>query len=218
MRPVICIVGKSGSGKTTLVEKLIPELKSRGHRVATVKHTPKGADGDRPGKDSWRHLQAGSEAAVIAAPDKTTIMVPAGPRTTLSYIVRMLGEDHDIVVAEGFKGESALKIGVHRREAGPFPEGIDGLLAIATDEPLESPVRQLSLEDVVGLADLIEADIIGTQAERIALEVNGEPVPLKEFPSDIFSGVVTAMASCLRGVGEIRSLRLSIDRRRVERR
>ena len=101
MLPVICIVGKSGSGKTTLVEKLIPELGSRGYRVATVKHAPEGAAGDRPGKDSWRHLQAGSGAAVIAAPDLTTIMVPAGPLTTLSDIVRLLGDDHDIVVFTG---------------------------------------------------------------------------------------------------------------------
>ena len=213
MLPVVCIVGRSGSGKTTLLEQLIPELKSRGYRVASVKHTPEGAAGDQPGKDSWRHRQAGSEAAIVASPDQTTIMVPAGPRTTLSDIVRLLGADYDIVVVEGFKGESALKIGVHRREAGAFPDGIDGLLAIATDEPLESPVRQLPLDDITGLADLIEADVIRPQAERIALEVNGEPVPLKDFPREVFGAVVTSMASCLRGVGEIRSLRLSIDRR-----
>jgi GTPase SAR1 family protein len=68
--PVICIIGESGSGKTTLLEKLIPELKSRGHRVATVKHhSHAGFDIDHPGKDSYRHAQAGKPSIEIIRGD-----------------------------------------------------------------------------------------------------------------------------------------------------
>ncbi|PKO78571.1 MAG: molybdopterin-guanine dinucleotide biosynthesis protein MobB, partial [Betaproteobacteria bacterium HGW-Betaproteobacteria-13] len=35
---VFGIAGWSGSGKTTLVEKLIPEITSRGLRVSVIKH------------------------------------------------------------------------------------------------------------------------------------------------------------------------------------
>ena len=38
MIPIISVVGKSNVGKTTLLEKLLPELKKRGYRVATIKH------------------------------------------------------------------------------------------------------------------------------------------------------------------------------------
>jgi molybdopterin-guanine dinucleotide biosynthesis protein MobB len=55
MPPIVCIVGESKSGKTALIEKLIPELKSRGYRVATAKHAAHGLAFDKPGKDSWRH-------------------------------------------------------------------------------------------------------------------------------------------------------------------
>ena len=69
--PILSIVGKSGSGKTTLLEKLIAELKRRGYRVATIKHhAHPGFEIDQPGKDTWRHAQAGSDHVVIAAPDK----------------------------------------------------------------------------------------------------------------------------------------------------
>jgi len=65
MPPIVSIVGKSKSGKTTLIEKLIGELKSRGYRVATVKHTPQNLTFEEPGKDRWRHTQAGSESTLI---------------------------------------------------------------------------------------------------------------------------------------------------------
>ena len=52
MTTIVSIVGKSNSGKTTLIEKLIRELKLRGYRVATVKHTPHGMNlDDYPGRE-----------------------------------------------------------------------------------------------------------------------------------------------------------------------
>ena len=48
MPPIVSIIGKSKSGKTTLVEKLVRELKSRGYRVATIKHTNQKLPFDEP--------------------------------------------------------------------------------------------------------------------------------------------------------------------------
>ncbi|UCF95758.1 MAG: molybdopterin-guanine dinucleotide biosynthesis protein B, partial [Desulfobacterales bacterium] len=66
--PIVSTVGYSGSGKTTLLEKLIAELKQRGFRVGTIKHDVHGFEMDRPGKDSWRHKQAGASVTVISSP------------------------------------------------------------------------------------------------------------------------------------------------------
>ena len=69
--PLVTIIGKSGCGKTTLMEKLVVELKSRNYKLATIKHhSHRGFDIDKPGKDSWRFAQAGSDHVVIASPDK----------------------------------------------------------------------------------------------------------------------------------------------------
>jgi len=73
MPPVVSIVGRAKSGKTTLLERLIGELTSRGYRVATIKHTPQGMSFDKPDKDSWRHLQAGSKATIACSPDKASL-------------------------------------------------------------------------------------------------------------------------------------------------
>ena len=68
MTPLISIVGKSGIGKTTLIEKLVRELKSRGLRVAVIKHHAHTTPIDAPGKDSWRFAEAGADAVVVSSP------------------------------------------------------------------------------------------------------------------------------------------------------
>ncbi len=67
-------MGKSGVGKTTALERVIREIKRRGYRLGTVKHDTHGFDVDKPGKDSWRHAQAGSDAVVISGPRKMALI------------------------------------------------------------------------------------------------------------------------------------------------
>ncbi len=212
MTPIVSIVGKSKSGKTTLLEKLIVELKSRNYRVATVKHTPNGMTFDEPGKDSWRHIQAGSEATVISSPDRVVMVKPVAQTLTLDEIARLFGDDYDIVLAEGFKQDDAPKIEVHRREVGPLLNNVTKLFAIVTDEPLETKTRQFSLEDIEGLADLLEGGFIKPQKERVSLYVNNVPIALSAFPRDFITSVLMAIASCLKGVGEVRSLKFFLRR------
>ncbi len=213
MPPIVSIVGNSKSGKTTLIEKLIRELKSRGYRVATIKHTPQGMTFDEPEKDSWRHIQAGSEATVISSQDRMVLIKPVAPDTTLDEIAPLFGEDYDIILAEGFKQDKAPKIEVHRREVGSPLSDIKKLIAIATNEPLETNTRQFSLEDIKGLADLLEEGFIKPQSERVSLYINNVPIPLSAFPKEFITNVLLAMVSSLKGVGEVGSLKFFLGKR-----
>lgn len=213
MPSIVSIVGNSKSGKTTLIEKLIQELKSRGYRVASIKHAPQGMTIDEPGKDSWRYLQAGSGATAISSPDKVVLIKPVTPDITLNEIARLFGEDYDIILSEGFRQDSAPKIEVHRREAGPPLSDIKKLIAIVTDEPLETSTRQFSLEDVKGIADLLDEGFIKPQRERISLYVNNTPIPLSMFPKELITNVLVAMASSLKGVGKVNSLEVFLSKR-----
>ena len=65
---IIGLVGWSGSGKTTLLTELLPLLRSAGLSVSTVKHTHHGFDMDRPGKDSYRHREAGAHEVMVVIP------------------------------------------------------------------------------------------------------------------------------------------------------
>ncbi len=206
MPSIISIVGNSKSGKTTLIEKLIRELKARGYRVATIKHAPQGVTLDEPDKDSWRHIQAGSEATVISSQDRVVLIRPVASDATLNEIAHLFGEDYDIILTEGFKQDNAPKIEAHRRETGTPLSDIKKLIAIATDEPLETKTRQFSLDDIKGLADLLERGFIKPQSERLSLYVNNVPVPLSTFPKELITNVLVAMTSSLKGVGEVKSL------------
>jgi len=154
--PVLSIVGKSGAGKTTLLEILIRELKARGYRVATVKHDAHSFEIDHPGKDTWRHAQAGSDHVVIASPNRIAHIQRLERELTLAEIVAAI-TDADIVLTEGYKRGPAPKIEVSRAEKGPeLLCSREELVALAADQPFDMDVPQFGLDDAAGLVNLIE--------------------------------------------------------------
>jgi len=213
MPPIISVVGNSGSGKTTLIEKLIGELKSKGYRVATIKNAPQGATVDQPEKDSWRHIQSGSEATALKTPERMVLIRPVAADITLDEMAQFFGEDYDIILTEGFKQDSAPKIEVHRQQSGPLLSGVKKRIAIATDEPLETEARQFALDDIKGLAELLVTGFIEPQRDQVSLYINNVPVTLGSFPNRIINNMLTAMAASLKGVGEIRSLAVFMKKR-----
>jgi molybdopterin-guanine dinucleotide biosynthesis protein MobB len=207
MPPVVSIVGKSKSGKTTLIEKLLQELKSRGYKVATIKHASQKLNFDEPGKDSWRHIQAGSKATIISSPNNIVLIKPVTEEPSLEEITRLAGEDYDLILTEGFSEGNAPKIEVRGKEAGSHPT-TKKLIAIVSDEPVETKTRQFSPSDIKGLADLLEKGFIIPQRERLLIYVNNTPLPLSQFPKEIIGNVLMALASSLKGAKEIKSLEL----------
>jgi molybdopterin-guanine dinucleotide biosynthesis protein B len=160
--PIVSVVGRSGGGRTTLLEKLIPELKRRGYRVATIKHhAHPGFEVDQPGKDTWRHARAGSEQVVIAAPDRVAAMRYVDHALTLDEIAGTLIRDVDIILTEGYRRENRPKIEVLRAaHGGELMCETGELLAVATDVALALDVPCFDLDDAVGLVDLIEAQFL----------------------------------------------------------
>jgi molybdopterin-guanine dinucleotide biosynthesis protein MobB len=156
--PIISIVGRSNTGKTTLIEKLIPELRRRGYLVATIKHNIHGFDIDHEGKDSWRHKKAGARLTVVASPERIAVIEDVSKDYELSELRDRYIQDVDIILSEGFKGNPHPKIEVVRAEMkhAPLCCAEDNLMAIVSDEPIDRGVPCLDIDDIRGIANLIE--------------------------------------------------------------
>jgi molybdopterin-guanine dinucleotide biosynthesis protein len=140
---LVAIVGKSDSGKTTLIEKLVPELVRFGLRVGTVKHDAHSFEIDHPGKDSWRHGQAGAHAYVVASRERLAYIARLDGELPLADIARRYFAGFDIVVAEGYKRTAPHRVEIFRAGAGhDAPLCAPGeALALVTDAPLEHTHR-----------------------------------------------------------------------------
>ncbi len=141
---VVGFAGFSGSGKTTLVERLIPALRHRGLRVSVVKHAHHKFDIDHPGKDTFRHREAGAFEVVVASSNRLALMreFEVANCPTVHQLIAELYDGVDWVLVEGFKDSDLLKVEVWRATAGKPARYMDDdfITAIATDSPDQLPV------------------------------------------------------------------------------
>jgi molybdopterin-guanine dinucleotide biosynthesis protein B len=142
---VVGLVGWSGAGKTTLIERLLPVLRAHGLTVSTVKHAHHGFDLDQPGKDSWRHREAGAHEVLVAGGARWALLHEVtGPEPGLPELLARLSPV-DVVLVEGFKRHPYPKIEVHRPALGkpPIWPGEADIVAVAADAPVPGCNRPL---------------------------------------------------------------------------
>ena len=155
---IIGLAGYSGSGKTTLIEKVIPLLVAEGLRVALIKHAHHEFDVDQPGKDSYRHRHAGCAEVLVSSSKRWALIheLRGAPEPSLQDQLKQLSAC-DLVIVEGYKSAAIPKLEVHRRASTTpllFPED-EHVVAVATDEPLQTKLPQLDLDDAPAVARFI---------------------------------------------------------------
>jgi molybdopterin-guanine dinucleotide biosynthesis protein B len=154
--------GWSGSGKTTLIEKLMPLFVTRGLRVSLIKHAHHTFDVDQPGKDSYRHRQAGAMEVLVTSARRWVLMHELGgaPEPSFEEQIRHFSPC-DLLIVEGFKFAPIPKLEVWRPETG---QGMlhptdPHIVAVASDVKLETTLPLLDLNDAAAIAAFILAHL-----------------------------------------------------------
>ena len=153
--------GWSGSGKTTLIERLIPRFVARGLAVSLVKHAHHEFDLDQPGKDSFRHREAGCREVLVTSAVRWALQheLRGRPELTLDQALQRLSPC-DLALVEGFKAAPIAKLEVYRASVGkPLLHPHDPkIIAVATDGPLATSLPVLPLGD----PDTVATFVLGT--------------------------------------------------------
>lgn len=163
----IHIVGRRNAGKTTLVCDLVRELSGRGLQVATIKHTHHHHELDTPGKDSWKHRDAGAAGVGILSPQMMAAFVPGEreERSADGYAqLSRLFAHCDMLLVEGDLHSAARKIEVWRDAVEEPPYAGDdqyNILAVISDtaDCFHGPVWPR--HDIKVIADRVLKELVG---------------------------------------------------------
>jgi len=161
--PVLSIVGRSNSGKTTLMCELVHALKKKGYRVGTLKHNAHGFDIDQPGKDTWKHREAGADVVMISSSSKVALIEKVQEELSLDNLLKRF-EGVDLVITEGYKRENKPKIEVVRGSNPPVcREKEDNVLAFVGDTGHINTKKASTYcwQQIEELIEFIEKKIIG---------------------------------------------------------
>lgn len=137
-----------------MLAALIPLLRAGGLTVSTVKHTHHGFDMDRPGKDTYRHREAGALEVLVASGTRWALLHEVvGREPSLTELLTRM-QPVDLVLVEGYKSHPFPKLEVHRPALGKppiWPEQPD-IVAVASDVPIEADRVRLPLSDPGAIA------------------------------------------------------------------
>ncbi len=157
------VTGWKNTGKTGLMERLVLEMVGRGLRVSTIKHAHHDTETDLPGRDSYRHRQAGAREVILSSPRRWAVMheLRGDAEPALDDLIARL-TPVDLVLIEGYKSSAHPKIEAHRAETGRalLAPHNPSIRAVASDTaPGGLPVPVLPLDDTSAIADFILRDL-----------------------------------------------------------
>ena len=172
---VIGLAGWSGAGKTTLLTRVIPQLVAGGLKVSTIKHAHHAFDMDIPGKDSWRHREAGASEVLVASSKRYALLheLRDEDEPKLGYLLTRI-TPVDLLIVEGFKFEAHPKIEVCRQaNEKPFLHGQDPhILGLVTDAPCTTHLPSAHLDDIPAVVAMMQA--LATPLADVLARLNGE--------------------------------------------
>ncbi len=177
-------------------------MNKRGYKVGTIKHDAHKFDIDHPGKDSWRHKQAGAATSVISSPAKAAVVKSVSKEMTLDEIAAAFLTDVDIILTEGFKKEAKPKVEVMANEDDELISPREEVILVAADHEPDLGLPTAKRDDVTAIVDAIEDKFLKGRSgiPGVQLIVDGRPVALNGIMKTMVASVTKGLISSLKGV------------------
>lgn len=160
---IINIVGRRNSGKTTLAEKLISYFVLKGYSVAVFKTTHHEFEMDRPGKDSYRFIEAGASASAVANKNRLGIVMELAEGSDPIEYIKNFFSDYDILIVEGHKFGSLPKIEVigESPESSLYLSGVENIRFLVSDQEIKSSLPVYKRDDFESIAEAVKMEFFG---------------------------------------------------------
>ena len=154
MSKIIGITGLKDVGKTYYASLIIKLLVKSGYKIGSIKHAHHDFDIDKPGTDSFKHREAGSNQVIISSSRRWAKIIENNDKNEKN-LEELIKEFHnvDIVVVEGFKKENHPKIEILRNDLKN--KEINNVIAIVSDELKDKSTPVFKKNDTENLVEFI---------------------------------------------------------------
>jgi len=228
---ILGFYGCHDSGKTTIIEKLIPELKLKGYRVATLKNIPREFSIDTENTDTYRHKQAGS--GLVVASSESEIAFILNERMDFNEIIEKIKSyNYDVILVEGFKqqGIPKVKVGeietmentVFEYDGSNFSGILDYIVKEVEVQRIYEKLPRLDCKKCGfvcrEMAELIfnkekeynDCKIISEEEGDLLIEVNGKKIWTGGFVKNTVKNVISGLVSSLKGGEDAKEINIKI--------
>lgn len=213
--PVVAVAGLPGSGRSALIECLVREFTGRGLRAAVM------SKDDSAGKEhgaaegafeagSRYFLEMGTRRLVLEYPaekdEDSPESLAANYAPGAKVVFYKTGQRVKLPTLEVFRSGLADTPLTRRRR---------DLLALVGDVCPDKPDwPHYADDDISGLADLVQKEVLVPSREEIRLEllVDGRKVPMLPFVQAIFENALVGMVNSLKNCEDPREIDLKIRR------
>ena len=161
MTKIIGISGWKNVGKTFYASLIIKLLVERGYKVGSIKHAHHDFDIDKPGTDSFKHREAGSNQVIISSSKRWAKITENKNENekSLDELIQEL-QNVDVIVVEGFKKDNHPKIEILSKDLKNRNKETKNVIAIVSDDLKDTITPVFKENDIENLVEFIIKKIL----------------------------------------------------------
>ena len=117
---------------------------------------------DQPGKDTWRHKQAGAEAVVLSSPTGLGLIRDTSEEIPVPVLADLYFSAINMEKTEGNQPEKHPEVEIFRStvHAEPLPDPGEILIAIMSDVEIDRDIPRFKLEETRPLAEFLVEKVL----------------------------------------------------------